>query len=194
MSGAGGGTLRIIAGTCRGRRIRTIDAPGTRPMTDRVRENLFNILAPRLAGAAFLDLFAGSGAVGIEALSRGAASARFVEYSPKWCAVIEENLRTLALSDRGRIEKGDAYASVAAQARAGNFFDIVFVGAPYDEDHHNRMVRALIAAPVCAADGVIVLQYRHGDPLDTEILGEQYTVRIRDYGITSLTFIERRDT
>lgn len=193
MSGSRGGTLRIIAGDFRGRRIKTIDAPGTRPMTDRVRENLFNILAPRLTGASFLDLFAGSGAVGIEALSRGARTARFVEFASKWCAVIEENLGTLGIKERGTIEKGDAYAAVAAQARSGATFDIIFVGAPYDEDHHNRMLRALIATPLCAPGGVIVLQYRHGDQFDTSCLGERYALRIRDYGITSLVFIERRE-
>jgi len=87
--------LRVIAGKLKGRRIRTIEVAGTRPMTDRVRESLFNILAPELPGARFLDLFAGSGAVGIEALSRGASAAVFIESERRWADVIAENLEAL---------------------------------------------------------------------------------------------------
>lgn len=182
------GTLRIIAGAHRGRRIKTIDAPGTRPMTDRVRESLFNILGEQIAGGTFLDLFAGSGAVGIEALSRGAASATFVESDHSWCRLIVENIGMLNLDDQAEVMPADAYKSVAMMARKGRKFDIVFAGAPYDEDHHNRILNAIINEKICADDGLIVLQFRKGDPLN---IPPGFDADIRKYGITALAFIRR---
>src|SRR5207302_9434158 len=91
--------MRIIAGRYRGRKLKSPPSPQTRPTSDRLRETLFNILAPRIDGARFLDLCAGSGAVGIEALSRGAAHVTFVDRSRKMCALIEANLAALAIPE-----------------------------------------------------------------------------------------------
>jgi 16S rRNA (guanine966-N2)-methyltransferase len=181
--------LRIIAGRFKGRRIGTIDAPGTRPMTDRVRENLFNILAPELPGARFLDLFAGSGAVGIEALSRGASAALFVESDPEWADLVASNIDGLGLRSSGLVMRSDAYAAVAALGRSGQRFGIVFAGAPYDEDHHNRILAAVHEAGICR-EGTVVLQYRAGDPLR---LPAGYAADTRTYGITSISFLRHAD-
>src|SRR5712692_4654402 len=91
--------MRIIAGKYRGRRLKSLPSLQTRPTSDRLRETLFNILAPRIEGARFLDLCAGSGAVGIEALSRGAAQVTFVDQSRKMCALIETNLEALGIDE-----------------------------------------------------------------------------------------------
>src|SRR6058998_3022613 len=91
--------MRVIAGKYRGRRLKSPPSLETRPTSDRLRETLFNILAPRIKGARFLDLCAGSGAVGIEALSRGAKQATFVDQSAKMCALIEANLETLSVDE-----------------------------------------------------------------------------------------------
>jgi 16S rRNA (guanine966-N2)-methyltransferase len=187
MSGKPG--LRIIAGRLRGRRIETIDAPGTRPMTDRVRENLFNILAPELPGARFLDLFAGSGAVGIEALSRGASAVLFIESDHDWADLITTNLDKLELKTSGLVMRSDAYDALRTLGRSGQRFDVVFAGAPYDEDHHNRILAALHEAGICR-EGTIVLQYRAGDPL---IVPTGYSADTRTYGITSLSFLRHAD-
>lgn len=181
--------LRIIAGEFRGRRLRTIERPGTRPMTDRVRESLFNILAPELPGAKFLDLFAGSGAVGIEALSRGAGMATFVELDCQWSEVIETNIATFKLEDRAENLSGDVYKIVSRLAGDGRHFDIIFIGAPYDGEHHNRAARAIVDAGILAGGGTLVVQYRKGDPL-AELEG--YDLDTRSYGITSLTFARKR--
>ena len=181
--------LRIIAGEFRGRKLRTIERPGTRPMTDRVRENLFNILGPELQGARFLDLFAGSGAVGIEALSRGAESTTFVELDRQWSDVVEANLRMLNLADRAENLRGDVYKIVRRLGNDGARFDIIFMGAPYDGVHHNRAGGAVIDAGILADKGTMVLQYRKGDPLDTF---EGYDVDTRKYGITNLTFVRKQ--
>jgi 16S rRNA (guanine(966)-N(2))-methyltransferase RsmD len=180
-------SLRVIAGEFRGRRLKTVDAPGTRPMTDRVRESLFSILAPRLGGAHFLDLFAGSGAVGIEALSRGAAAAVFVEQDRRWADVIAANIASLGLQNRSIIMRTDAYLAVRALGSGGRRFDVTFAGPPYDADHHNRIAAALDEAGLCEG-GAMVLQYRAGDPLS---LPEGYGVDTRVYGITALSFVAR---
>lgn len=181
--------LRVIAGHFRGRRLKTIDAPGTRPMTDRVRENLFNILAPELEGSRFLDLFAGSGAVGIEALSRGAAATLFVESEQEWADIITANLDDLGLRSSSLVMRTDAYKAVEMLGSGGQEFSLIFAGAPYDADHHNRILAALHEADLCPS-GTIVLQYRAGAPLEAP---PGYSVDTRTYGITALSFLRYSD-
>lgn len=124
--------MRVIAGTARSLPLKTIESMDTRPTTDRVKETLFNMLNPYLGGCSFLDLFAGSGAIGIEALSRGAAEAVFVENSEKATACIRHNLDFTRLADRGRIEMGDVLTVIRRMDRVGTKpFDIIFMDPPY---------------------------------------------------------------
>src|SRR5215208_5475860 len=120
--------MRIIAGALKGRRIETPDWPGLRPTSDRLRETLFNILMPRIAGARVLDGYAGSGAVGIEALSRGAAHVTFVDQDGRAEALIRKNLARCGVSDRHVIIR--ARLAAAAGQFAGSF-DSVFLDPPY---------------------------------------------------------------
>ncbi len=123
---------RVIAGAARGRRL-IAPGRGTRPLGDRVKQTLFAILEPRLPGAAFLDLFAGSGAAGIEALSRGAARATFVEHDAAACSVIRENLRRTGLGGASaEIVPADAVAWLAGRSAAAPRFDVVVIDPPYD--------------------------------------------------------------
>lgn len=121
--------LRIIGGIWRGRKLRFPDRPGLRPTGDRVRETLFNWLEPNLAGAHCLDLFAGSGALGIEALSRGAARCDFVDADREALAAVEQHLNTLDASDRSTLRFGTA-ADYLSAAQGG--WDIVFVDPPFE--------------------------------------------------------------
>lgn len=126
---AAGATLRIIAGEWRGRRL-VVPATGTRPMADRVRESLFAVLEPRIAGARVLDLCAGSGALAIEALSRGAAGAILVERAPAAVSVARANLVALGADDRASIVAGDALRYLA---EADGGFDLILADPPYDD-------------------------------------------------------------
>ena len=123
-----GNQLRIIGGQWRGRKLAFMPAEGLRPTTDRVRETLFNWLAPDIHGARCLDLFAGSGALGLEALSRGAASCDFVERDIATLAQIEKHLQTLDARDRGHCHRGAAEDFLA---RENAPWDIVFIDQPY---------------------------------------------------------------
>ena len=123
------GKLRIVAGRLRGSRIAVPDVPGLRPTADRVRETLFNWLAPVIEGARCLDLFAGTGALGIEALSRGAAECVFVERDRTLARMLRENLARLK-QENFRLIEGDALGALAATAQA---FDIVFLDPPFTE-------------------------------------------------------------
>jgi 16S rRNA (guanine(966)-N(2))-methyltransferase RsmD len=119
--------MRVIAGEFRSRRLKSLAGMETRPTPDRLREALFDVLAPRIQGTVFLDAYAGSGAVGIEALSRGAAKAIFVERSRAAAAIIRDNLHVLGVTDRAQVFTGKV-TSVLAHQRA----DIVFLDPPYD--------------------------------------------------------------
>ncbi len=119
--------MRIIAGSAKGTRLATVPG-GTRPLSDRAREGLFSSLGPTVVGATFLDLFAGTGAVGIEALSRGASGATFVDAAPAAIAAIRENVRRARVADRARVIRADARRALPRLARR---FEVLFLDPPY---------------------------------------------------------------
>jgi len=156
-AGATPGRVRIIGGRWRGTRLDVADAPGLRPTSDRVRETLFNWLQPVLPGARVLDLFAGSGALGLEALSRGAARAVLVEHDPRLAA----NLRATT----GRLQGGEAATVVQADAMAwlhaqpGGAFDIAFVDPPFDANLWGGVLPVLL--PRLAQDAWLYVEAPH---------------------------------
>jgi len=179
--------LRIIGGEKRGHKLAEWHGAGIRPLRDRVRTSLFDILGELVVGAEFLDLFAGTGAVGLEALSRGARSATFVDSSGKAVRIIRENLRRLGYGDRARVIKGDALEAIRGLARRGRRFDLVFVGAPYGGDLALRAAAALGGlTPLSPGATVVVEVFRKVVPADR--YGELALDSIRDYGETRLAF------
>jgi 16S rRNA (guanine966-N2)-methyltransferase len=148
--------VRVIAGSRKGHTISAPRGRETRPTSDRVRENVFNLVGP-LEGARVLDLFAGSGALGIEALSRGAASAVFVENDPDAVRTIERNLDRLRLTG-ARVVRGDVLRTIAQEATAGAKYDLVLVDPPYGmlTEIQPRLARHL--PPLLAADGLLVVE------------------------------------
>src|SRR6266404_4207396 len=135
--------MRVIAGEAKGRRLVGPEGGGTRAATDRIRETLFGILTPVLADATVLDLFAGAGTLGIEALSRGAAHATFVEQAPRAIAAIKKNLETTGLTDRATVVRSDALAYLAGPVSA----DLVFCDPPFADVETHGAVLARLAAP-----------------------------------------------
>lgn len=152
--------MRIIAGTLKGRRLDAPDWPGLRPTSDKLRETLFNILATRIDGARVLDGYAGTGAVGIEALSRGASTVTFVECDPRAARLIEQNLRRCAVTDRHAIIRA-GFADAPARLRA-RVFDVVFLDPPYGA---LELAGALDAAASFAEPGtLLVIEHARRDP------------------------------
>ncbi len=135
--------MRVIGGEFRSRRLKSVPGPATRPTPDRLRETLFDVLAPRIEGAVFLDAYAGTGAVGIEALSRGARRAIFVERGRAAAAVLRENLASLGLAARAAVIQAGAKAALAHHPA-----DIVFLDPPYEmEREYAAAMEALAERP-----------------------------------------------
>ena len=148
----------MIAGEFRGRPLKVPAWEGLRPTSDRLRETLFNILAPRIDGARVLDAYAGTGAVGIEALSRGAAHVTFVERDPRAVSLIEANLRALGVSDRYAIIRAGFAGAVE---RLAGPFDIVFLDPPYDATVLSDALAS--AARVVTVETVLVVEHATRD-------------------------------
>ena len=157
------GELRIIAGALRGRRWPVPDVPGLRPTPDRVRETLFNWLAPHITGMRVLDLFAGSGALRIEAISRGAAEALFVERAPAAAQALEDSLRRLDAGPTARVVRADAVAFLRAPLHGR--FDVVFLDPPFDARLWQPALEAL--GPWLADDAWLYLETPAGATLES---------------------------
>jgi 16S rRNA (guanine966-N2)-methyltransferase len=176
--------MRVIAGSRKGHKLSAPPGLDTRPTSDRVRENVFNLVGP-VDGARVLDLFAGSGALGIEALSRGAATAVFVERDPDALRTIERNLDRLRLTG-ARVVRGDVLQTIAQEALAGAKYDLVLVDPPYGmlPEIQPRLARHL--PPLLAAEGLLVVE------TDARVEPElSLPVRTsRKYGQTRVTLFE----
>lgn len=179
--------MRVIAGKAKGIQLQAVPGQGTRPISDRVKESLFNILGDWIVDAWVLDLFAGTGSVGIEALSRGAAQATFVEKHTRAMAVIRDNLRRTGLSDSARLIQADVFRFLE---EAPEPFDLIYVAPPQYEGLWSRTLLTLEANPGwLARDGLVVAQIfpKEWEPLD---LGTLALADQRKYGSTVLCFYE----
>jgi 16S rRNA (guanine(966)-N(2))-methyltransferase RsmD len=179
--------LRVIAGTLKGRRLESPSWEGLRPTSDKLRETLFNVLAPRLAGAAVLDGYAGTGAVGIEALSRGAAWVTFVERDPRAVRLIESNLVRCGVgSDRYAIIRA-RFADVPVQL-GDRAFEVVFIDPPYGL---HEMTAALdVAGSLVADGGLLVIEHAKRD-VAPEVSERLARTRTLVSGDSVLTFYVR---
>jgi 16S rRNA (guanine(966)-N(2))-methyltransferase RsmD len=176
--------MRIIAGTLKGRRLDAPDWPGLRPTSDRLRETLFNVLAPRIEGTRFLDAYAGTGAVGIEALSRGASHVTFVERDPRAARLIERNLARCGVTDRYAIIR----AGFAEQARrTPGAFDIMFLDPPYGAAELTQALDS--AAALATGSTLLIIEHATRDTAPEHAGG---LVRRRQivHGDSALTFYE----
>jgi len=182
--------LRVIAGTAKGFRLRSLSGYRTRPTSDRVRGALFNILGQYLPGVTFLDLFAGSGAVGIEALSRGAATCVFVDSSREACGIIRQNLVATGLSSRAEIHCKVVAASLDIAARLGRVFDFVFVDPPYDRGLASSTFERIASRPVLSPAGMLVIEHSKRESLPAQV-DSLAIVRSETYGDTTLSFFKR---
>jgi len=183
--------MRVIAGTAKGRILRSPRTQDTRPITDRAKESLFSILGPRILGSRFLDLFAGTGSVGIEALSRGAAHATFVERATSALTDIRHNLDATHLAARAEVRGVDVFAYLRGNPAP---FDVIFVAPPQWRGLWTRTVQLLDQRPGwLAPDGVIVVQHDPSESTDVS-LQRLHISGERTYGRVRFTFFGPRGT
>ncbi len=178
--------MRIIAGEFRGRRLKAPTWDGLRPTSDKLRETLFNILARRIAGAAVLDVFAGTGAVGLESLSRGATRAVFIEQDRRAAELISANAALCGVENRCVIIRDRAERALKRQ-RADQLFDVIVLDPPYDFEPLGEVLDAAVGH--LAPGGVLILEhaYRRAVPA---VSGARHTRTVRS-GDSALTMIER---
>jgi 16S rRNA (guanine966-N2)-methyltransferase len=193
--------MRVVGGSARGARLLLVPGDGTRPVLDRVKTALFDILRPRIGGMVMLDLFAGSGSVGIEALSQGAAHCTFIDRGHKAVATIKKNLESTGLGDRAEVLHTDALQYLKGTTKA---FDLIYIAPPQYKGlwiEAMRLVAGALAAPVwkSAEDhevhepGIAIVQM---DPREYESndFGPIREVRQKRYGNTLLVFYENSGT
>ena len=184
--------MRIISGTAGGIPLK-VPAAVARPTADRVREALFSILGDVIADARVLDIFAGSGALGLECLSRGAKSAQFVEQNSAACTVIEDNLKRSRLSG-GRLVRSDAFAAIKRLAQSGETFDLVFADPPYakkkgDPDLGRELLKSPSLRALLSAGGLFVLESMVTKEAD-DIMAGWEVMRDREYGSTRIQILK----
>ena len=176
--------MRVIAGQFKGRRLKTPSWNGLRPTSDKLRETLFNIVAARVEGARVVDGYAGTGAIGIEAISRGAAHVSFVETNARAAALIADNLALCGVEQGYTIHRGDV-ASVLRQLPGDATFDLILLDPPYDADNVAQTLEA--AAGRLSAGGLVILE--RATRRDPEIPASLARVRDVKSGDSTLTFM-----
>ncbi len=189
--------MRVIAGIHRSRVLKSLKGLALRPTSDRLRETLFNVLGPGISGSRFLDLFAGTGAIGIEALSRGAAEVVFVENHPPAAALIRRNLASLGIRSGATVLALDAHRALeklaSRQQREVARFDFIFLDPPYAAaKDYAGVLEFLGSADLLASGGIVVAEHRRSFALP-EAAGELLRYRVLKQGDAALSFYRRPD-
>jgi len=179
--------MRVIAGEAKGRRLKGPRGSETRPTSDKVKEALFSILGDRVKNAKILDLFAGIGGIGIEALSRGAAHLDFVEVDEALAEIMEQNLAACGFAERASVYRMDAFRFIKQIHRP---YDLVFADPPYHAWQLKKLLPVLGQGAMITPDGLVVVEHFRKIHLPTRI-GDLETVRSYEYGDTILTLYRK---
>ncbi|PYT64383.1 MAG: 16S rRNA (guanine(966)-N(2))-methyltransferase RsmD [Acidobacteria bacterium] len=187
--------MRVIAGTYRSRILKSLKGLALRPTSDRLRETLFNVLGSSVTCSRFLDLFAGTGAIGIEAFSRGAAEVVFVENHPPAMALVRRNLASLGIRSGATVLALDAHRALeklaSRQKRNAVRFDFIFLDPPYAAaKDYSRVLEFLGSADLLASGGIVVAEHRRSFALP-EVAGELLRYRVLKQGDAALSFYRR---
>lgn len=181
--------MRVIAGTAKRIQLKCVDGFDTRPTTDRIKETLFNMIAPYLYDSIFLDLFSGSGGIGIEALSRGALEAVFVENNPKAMTCIKENLNNTKLTPRATTMSMDVMTALY-RLEGEQQFDYIFLDPPYAQGLEKQVLSYIAASGLLAEEGVIILETAMDSNMDYLDALELSVIKTKKYKTNKHIFIE----
>ena len=180
--------MRIISGTSKGRKLVTPRSQSLRPTSDRVKESIFNILQDDIVGKVVLDLFAGTGNLGIEALSRGAKKTIFVEKGRQALRLIQRNLTQFGLEERSEILPKDANRAIGILKQRGESFDLILMDPPYEKGLIQRTLMKLNSYPIYHKDSILVIEHNRREPLSTVMDGWNL-IRQRRIGDTLISFL-----
>lgn len=181
--------MRVIAGQARGCTLVAPEGLLTRPTADRIKESLFNIIQAELADISFLDLFAGSGAIGIEALSRGAGKAVFADNSLQSINAIDKNLQKTRLAERAVVLRMDSLQAIDCLSKKGEAFDIIYADPPYAKGFITKILNEIVSKELLRENGLIIVEQGSGEQLP-EVAGLE-VYREKKYGATAMLFLRR---
>lgn len=179
--------MRVISGEFRGRNLEQLEGMEIRPTSDRVKESLFNILGTRLMNCTFLDLFAGTGGIGIEAYSRGAAKVVFIDESAKSIKILKSNLDKLRISDNIEVYNTDYLNAINKLAYDNKKFDIIFIDPPYLKGYERNALAQIAECKMLTDEGIIIVEHDLKDKMP-ENIGDLKLARQKKYGNTMLSF------
>ncbi|WP_156290444.1 16S rRNA (guanine(966)-N(2))-methyltransferase RsmD [Oceanobacillus salinisoli] len=151
--------MRVIAGEFKGRQLKAVPGKSTRPTTDKVKESVFQVIGPFFDGGKVLDLFAGSGSLGIEAISRGMTSGVFVDKHPKAVHTITENIKALRLEDSVEVFRADAFRALKASAKREIIFDLILLDPPYGKVDYVKLINQIVEFQLLSDDGIIYCEH-----------------------------------
>lgn len=179
--------LRVISGEAKGHKLKTLKSNLTRPTSDKVKESIFNILAPVIFDRDVLDLFAGTGSIGIEALSRGAHRAVFVDKSRECFQIIKENLNHTKFTERAEIYAMDVCSALSKLSHKGDKFDIIFLDPPYGKGLVNETLTCIADTDILKQDTLVIAEHDVDDVV-LECVGTLKNFRRQKYGDTVISF------
>lgn len=182
--------MRVISGIAKGRSLQPVPGKGTRPTSDKIKEAIFSMIGPYFQGGHVLDLFAGTGALGIEALSRGMEKGIFIDMERNCMDIIRQNLQITGLSEKAEIYRNEASKAVKALAKRGLKFDLVFLDPPYKLIYMEELLLQMQSPDLFSKDAVIVLEHdastQFSDQID-HLIKDKYVV----YGDTAITIYRK---
>jgi 16S rRNA (guanine966-N2)-methyltransferase len=184
--------MRVIAGTYRSRILKSLKGLALRPTSDQLRETLFNVLGSEITGSRFLDVFAGTGAVGIEALSRGATQTTFLENHAPSATLIRKNLASLKIGTGATVTCADAVRGLSALESAAQQYDYIFIDPPYAAtEDYSRVMKFVAASNVLALGAIVIVEHRKSFNI-AESFGTLRRVRLLRQGDAALSFYRRK--
>lgn len=178
--------MRVVSGECKGRFLKAVPGSSTRPTTDKVKEAIFNIIGPYFTGGIGLDLFAGSGGLGIEALSRGIDKVIFVDRDGKAIQTINDNIKACELEERSEVYRNDATRALKAIQKRALAFDVIFLDPPYKQQQLLSLLESLDKGNMIVNQGLIVCEHSNEVKLPVKV-GRFHQLKREQYGIIHIT-------
>jgi len=183
-------TLRIISGRLKGKKIASIPGLSTRPTSDKVREAIFSIIGHQIEGTSFLELYAGTGAIAIEAVSRGADKTVMIENGQAAAETIRKNIEHCGISDRAKLIKWDIEQNLNCIKNMDSKFDMVFLDPPYEKNLVKKTLKHLCLCGSIASEACVIVQHSRNESLDLQNLDECYSLeKERRYGKNTVSFL-----